>query len=167
MNAYILTLLSASLAAAVAELLAPKGEGGRTASHIRMIAGLFLLVALLEPLGEGIRLLRDTAEGDPASRVESLLEGGAETDYGAVFGESLTAMGEKEVSFWVTETLETRFGIPSEGCTVSVICAYVEETLTIKEVRICLTGRYVLEDPHPIEAYVTEQLACPCYVTVG
>ena len=167
MNAYILTLLSASLAAAVAELLAPKGEGGRTASHIRMIAGLFLLVALLEPLGEGIRLLRNTAEGDPASRVEDLIPDGVETDYGVVFGDSIAAMGEKGVSFWVTETLETRFGIPSEGCTVSVICAYGEETLTIKEVRICLTGRYVLEDPHPIEAYVTEQLTCPCYVTVG
>ena len=167
MNAYILTLLAASLAAAVAELLAPKGEGGRLSSHVRMIAGLFLLVALLEPLGEGIRLLRNTADGDLAARVESLLEGGAETDYGVVFGDSIAAMGEEEVSSWVTETLNTRFGIPSEGCTVSVSCSYGEETLTVTDVRICLTGRYVLEDPHPIEAYVTEQLDCPCYVTAG
>ena len=167
MNAYILTLLAASLAAAVAELLAPKGEGGRLSSHVRMIAGLFLLVALLEPLGEGIRLLRDTADGDLAARVEDLIPDGVETDYGVVFGDSLAAMGKEEVSSWVTETLNTRFGIPSEGCTVSVSCSYGEETLTVTDVRICLTGRYVLQDPHPIESYVSRQLDCPCYVTVG
>jgi len=64
---YLLSLLTASLAAAIAELLAPKGEGGRITAHIRMVAGLFLLVALLNPLREGIRLLRDAALGDPAA----------------------------------------------------------------------------------------------------
>ena len=73
MKSYILTLLSASLAASVVELLAPNGEGGRLASHIRMIAGLFLLVALLTPLREGIRLLREAADGDLSSRVEALI----------------------------------------------------------------------------------------------
>ena len=43
MSNYILTLLAASLAACMIELLAPKGDGGRTASYVRMIAGLFLL----------------------------------------------------------------------------------------------------------------------------
>ena len=55
MSAYILPLLAASLAAALVELLAPKGDGGRIAAHVRMIAGLYLLVALLNPL----RFLRE------------------------------------------------------------------------------------------------------------
>ena len=167
MKSYILTLLSASLAAAVVELLAPKGEGGRLASHIRMIAGLFLLVALLTPLREGIRLLREAADGDLSSRVEALIPSDMETDYEAVFGDNLAAIGSDEVKAWVLQAMETRFGIPAEGCTVRVACSYGEETLTVTELRISLTPAYLLHDPHPIEAYFTEQLDCPCSVTVA
>ena len=166
MKPYILSLLSASLAVAVVELLAPKGEGGRMASHIRMVAGLYLLVALLNPLKEGISLLRSLADGDMVSRVESFIPTDVETNYSGVFGDSLTAIGADEVSAWVTEAMETRFGIPPEGCTVWASCDYGEDTLTVTEVRISLKGSYTLRDPHPIESYVSSQLNCPCYVTV-
>ena len=166
MKPYILSLLTASLVVAVVELLAPKGEGGRMASHIRMVAGLYLLVALLNPLKEGISLLRSLADGDLVSRVESLIPSDAETDYQGVFGDSLTAIGADEVSSWVTETMESRFGIPPEGCAVWASCAYTEDALTITEVRISLKGSYTLRDPHPIESYFSSQLNCPCYVTV-
>ncbi len=167
MTPYILSLLSASLAAAVVELLAPKGEGGRLTSHIRMIAGLFLLVALLNPLREGLRLLRETADGDLSSRVEALIPSDIETDYEAVFGDNLAAIGSDEVRSWVVQVMETRFGIPAEGCAVWVACSYGEETLTVTEIRISLTPAYLLSDPHPMEIYFAEQLNCPCYVTVA
>ena len=115
---YLLSLLTASLATAIAELLAPKGEGGRITAHIRMIAGLFLLVALLNPLREGVRLLRDIALGDPASRVEELIPPGSGTDYSAVFGDSLTAVSSREVEAWITVQLESRFDIPPSDCRV-------------------------------------------------
>lgn len=166
MKNYILSLLAASLAAVVVELLAPKGEGGRMASHVRMIAGLFLLVALLEPLGEGIAILRDATDGDLSARVEALVPSDGETDYEAVFGDNLAAIGANEVKAWVTQAMAIHFGIPAEGCAVWVDCAYGDETLTVTEVRISLTPAYLLQDPHPIETYFTEQLSCPCYVTV-
>jgi len=136
------------------------------AAHVRMVAGLYLLVALLNPLREGIRLLRSMADGDLASRVESLIPSDVETDYNGVFGDSLTTIGAGEICSWVTDVMETRFGIPPEGCVVWASCAYAEDTLTVTEVRISLQGSYALRDPHPIEAYFAEQLDCPCYVTV-
>ena len=136
------------------------------ASHVRMVAGLYLLVALLNPLKEGISLLRSLADGDMVSRVESLIPTDVETNYSGVFGDSLAAIGADEVSSWVTETMESRFGIPPEGCTVWASCDYGEDTLTVTEVRISLKGSYALRDPHPIESYVSSQLNCPCYVTV-
>lgn len=162
---YLLSLLTASLAAAIAELLAPKGEGGRITAHIRMVAGLFLLVALLNPLREGIRLLRDTALGDPAARLEDLIPSDLETDYTAVFGDSLTSISSREVEAWITTELESRFDIPPSGCRVWVSCSYEEDTLTVTEARIALLGQYTLKDPHPIESYFTNQLNCPCFVT--
>ena len=167
MKHYVLTLLAASLVAAAVELITPKGEGGRLVAHVRMVAGLFLLVALLVPLREGITLLRDAADGDVASRVEGLIPEAYQADYEAVFGESLAAMGEGEVKAWVLETLESHFGIPPSGCAVSVDCTYEADTLAVSEVKITLMGAYGLQDPHPIEDRIFTQLHCACFVTVG
>ena len=166
MSAYILTLLSASLAVCVIELLLPKGDGGRVASHVRLVSGLFLLVALLNPLREGLTLLRSAASGELGEVIaERLPTSSPEEDYAASFNATLW-----EVEAWVKETLSAVFAIPSEGCAVEAVCQ-VEETeegvaLSLAELRIGLKGKYILEDPHPIETYVSERLGCPCFVTV-
>ncbi len=165
MKTYILTLLAASLATAVIQLLAPKGEGGKLGEHIRMIAGLFLLVSLLTPLKDGIALLRSAAEGELTEHLTVKVPEDALGDYGAVFGDTLSFVGQEEVKAWVVSELDTRFGIPPSGCRISVTCA-VEKDLTVCEVCIALLGSYVTENPHPIESHVTEALGCPCYVTV-
>ena len=166
-NSYVLTLLSASLAAAVVTLLSPKGEGGRMTAQIRMIAGLFLLTALLPPLRTGIDLLRDAVNGDLTARLESMLPHGDTDSYEAAFGDTLTAVSRAEVEAYVRSALEASFGIPPEDCAISAVCVYEEEILTLTELRISLRGTHALDNPHPIEAYFTERLKCPCYVTVG
>jgi hypothetical protein len=167
MNSYMITLISASLAAAVVTLLSPKGEGGKLASHVRMVAGLFLLVALLDPLRAGLDLLREVVDGDLTAHPELVLPEGDAEDYGAVFGDTLTSISRAEVETYARSALEASFGIPSEDCTVSAVCIYEEESLTLIELRISLHGSHALVDPHPIEAYFAERLECPCYVTVG
>lgn len=166
MTSYVLTLLAASLAAAVVELIAPKGEGGRLANHVRMIAGLFLLVTLLNPLREGLAILKAAAEGDLPQRLEAKIEAATPEDHEAAFGASLAAMGQAETESWVTETLKTRFSIPPTDCIVEALCDAENQTLTLRELRIGLKGRSALQNPHPIEAYFAEALQCPCYVTI-
>lgn len=167
MNSYILTLLSASLAAAVVELLSPKGEGGKLTSHVRMVAGLFLLAALLNPLRAGLDLLRDAVNGDLTAHLESMLPHGDTDSYEAAFGDTLTSISRTEVEAFARSALQTEFGIPPENCAVSAVCTYEEELLTLSELRISLIGAHALDNPHPIEAYFTDRLKCPCHVTVG
>lgn len=167
MNRYILTLLSASLAAAVVELLSPKGEGGRIVSHIRMIAGLFLLVVLLNPLKEGVELLRRATDGSLTDRLESMLPANPSADYEAIFGDTITAVSRDEVEAFVVSVLGSDFGIPPSGCTVSASCVYEDAALTVTEIRIALHGVYMMKDPHPIEACFAERLNCDCFVTAG
>ena len=166
MTAYVLTLLAASLAAAVVELIAPKGEGGRLANHVRMIAGLFLLVTLMNPLREGLAILKAAVEGDLPRRMESKLEAATPEDHEAAFEASLAAMGRAEVESWVTETLKARFSIPETDSIVEALCEAEGQTLTLRELRIGLRGSSILQNPHPIEAYFSEALNCPCYVVV-
>ena len=170
-SAYVLTLLSASVAVCLLEMLLPKGDGGRTASHVRLVTGLFLLVALLNPLRQGLLLLRSAATGDLAELVaERLPEVSYEEDHAGAFESALSGIGRQEVETWVVETLAAVFAIPAEGCAVEVVCGVAGEgdaaTLTLCELRIGLRGRYALEDPHPLEAYFAERLGCPCFVTV-
>ena len=167
MKPYILSILAASLMAAMVEALCPKGEGGRLVSHIRMVAGLFVLVSLLAPVKEGIALLRSAAEGDMASRVEALLPSDAPADYGEIFGDTLTGVSQSELTAFAVSAMESEFGVPPSGCQVSVSCAYGEGAVTVTEVRVGLLGKYVTVDPHPIEAYFGALLGCPCYVTAG
>jgi hypothetical protein len=165
MSTYILPLLAASVAAAAAELLAPKGDGGRLAAHIRMVAGLFLLAALLNPLRVGLEILRDAADGGLADRLAQTFPAVGESDGSDAFSSMLTSMGQREVEGWVTDTLDGRFGIPATACAVEAVCDYGEGTVSLVEVRIGLKGKYALENPHPIEDYFARALACPCYVT--
>ena len=166
MSAYVLSMLAASLVVAVAELLAPKGEGGRMADSVRMIAGLFLLVALLHPLQEGIRILQEAAEGDLSLHLEDVIPDVGEEDYGEAFHASLATISKGEAEAWVISVLDTVFGISPSSCSVEVLCEADASRVTLLEVRISLHGTSVFEDPHPIEAYVTAHLQCPCFVTV-
>ena len=166
MNRYILTILAASLAAAVIELLAPRGEGGRLAASVRMVAGLFLLVSLMAPLQEGILWLRSAAEGELSEELAERVPMLPSEDYEAVWGEALAAVGRSECETWIASVLESVFGIPSEGHVSQVICTGDGEGLSLLEARISLRGEYALRDPHAIETYIGEHLGCPCYVTV-
>ena len=167
MTTYVYTLLVSALGLALVELVSPKGEGGKLAASVRMLAGLCLLAVLLTPLREGVRLLSSFRDGSLSERVEEMIPEGALPDYGEAFGHTLTDVTEQEVEAWILSHLASAYGIPSEGCTVSAFCTYEDEIVTITEVRIALAGKYALTDPHPIESAVTQTLGCPCFVTVG
>lgn len=158
-------LIGAAVAATLVELIAPPGDGGRLSGQVRLVAGLCILIALIHPLREGIALLRTMAEGD-LSEILPDAEIPAE-EYDSLWSDSLTKMGEQEVTCWVSGVLEREFGITSDHCRVQVICDSGGETLCVQEVRIALWGTAIWKDPHAIERYVAERLSCPCMVSVG
>ncbi len=165
MTPYILSLAAASLAAALVELLAPKGEGGRLAAGIRMVAGLFLLVALLSPLRAGLELLVGLSDGtvDLPVGVPSV----EAEDYESTLQASILSLGEAELTAWVGETLRTAFGVSPEEAEVIPVWAESEALPPpLAEVYILLSGTAALEDPHPIEAYFADALGCSCRVSV-
>ena len=64
MKAYLLTLVSAALVAALVNILTPSGERGGIAAHQRLITSLFLVCVLIAPLEGAIKALRGLADGD-------------------------------------------------------------------------------------------------------
>ena len=163
MTPYILSLVAAAMAAAVVELLAPKGEGGRISAQVRMVAGLFLLVALLLPLRDGLAFLTELADGD------GVLFPSYETpDYASTLQAAVVSMGRAELSAWVTSTLEAEFSVSPDLAEVVPVWEASDSTPPpLAEVYIVLSGKAALTDPHPMEAFFSEALGCPCHVSVS
>ena len=159
-------LIATAVAATLVELIAPQGEGGRRGGQVRLIAGLCILIALIQPLREGITLLRAVAEGNLSEMIPDM-ELPSEEEYGSVWADTLEGLGEQEVASWVEGVLGREFGINPDNRRVQVICENTDSTLCVREVRIALWGAAIWKDPHAIEAYVSERLFCPCTVSVG
>ncbi|MBQ1981619.1 MAG: hypothetical protein IIV80_01290 [Clostridia bacterium] len=167
MKTYFLTLTVAALGAALVERLSPQGEGGRLAGYTRLIAGLYLLVVLLSPLRDGIKVLSGLAQGqdDVIGELEEAISRPT-GDYGDVFAEQLTQLGAREAEAYVYDTLSRQFHI-HDGTYVEAVYAGKENgEMTPIELRIALSGVAALHDPVPIEDYFSEAFGCPCYVSV-
>lgn len=160
-------LIAAAVAATLVELIAPQGEGGRLGGQVRLVAGLCILIALIQPLREGLTILRAVAEGDLSEMLPDM-ELPAEDEYGSVWADTLAKMGEQEAESWVESVLEREFGISPDNRRVQVICEAGEDGAPcVREVRIALWGAAIWKDPHVIEAHISERLSCPCTVSVG
>lgn len=167
MNQYVLSILAATLLAAVTEKLAPAGEGGRMAAHVRFLTALFLIVALITPVKDAVTYLKGLTTDDVSGIVNDWVDLPEQGDYSEVLGSTLTAVTAEEAEGWLKKILAERFSIPADTCTLWVGCVSDGTAVTFSEVRIALSGASALKDPHPIEAYVSEMLGCPCYVTVS
>ena len=168
MITYVYAFILTAVVAVTVEMLTPAGEGGRLGSHVRFIAGLCLLIALIQPLREGISILRSVADGRVSWPWEEMIPE-AETDYEAILRDELTSLGKMEAEAWVSAVLMERFGIPKENhtCTVTVSLGDDGMTPVIDGVTILLTGASIFQNPHAIEAYITDRLRCSCTVAIG
>lgn len=164
---YVYSFILTAVAAVLVELLAPTGEGGRLGGGVRLVAALCMLVMLIQPLQEGITLLRSIADGTPDFSWAGDISAD-ESDYEHILQEELSGLGRGEVTAWVTDALADRFGIPKDNHTVTVTmgAAEGEAMPVVAHVTILLHGSSVFENPHQIEDYITDKLGCPCTVAI-
>ena len=164
MSGYIMALVLTGIAAAIAELLSPSE---RLASHIRLVSGLCLLVALLAPVRAVLDYVGGISDGsfDVEEQVPEL-EG---TDWGESFSDALLRITAAEAEAWVSDSLEDRFGISSDAREIYVRTDVSDDgqAPVITRVDIVLHTSAILQNPHEIEAFVQSHLNCPCTVAIG
>lgn len=179
-------LLLTALAAAVLEFLLPDGDGfsSRMQGPIRTVVGLCILVALISPIREGISLLRRLTVSDTTQLTEqlqssypSVIQPARGTEgYADDLAESLASTGNTAVEDWVREKLLSQFGIPAEQCAVKaevVVTIPADpasgETASARITGVWITfyGSSILRNPHTVEEWFSNQLGCPCYVSIG
>ncbi len=160
MGSYVYGLIAVGVAAAVAELLTVGNKG-----YVRLVAGLCILLACIQPLREGVSYLRDLAEGDLDLSLPPAAEDAE--NYGDMFNGYLSDTGRREVESWVETALTDVFGISREHFSVEARMTVREGVPCPEEIYISLQGKAILKNPHQIEDYISSRMTCPCHVFVG
>lgn len=164
MSEYIYAWISVAVLAALAELMLPGGKSGKTAGHMRFLAGLCILAALIPTVVEGVERLQALSEEDLLGILSSE---DIKADYEARFDEQLSTMTREQCETWVYAALEERFSVSREQCYVEAVVDVTDEGVPrILSVAVCLYGTAGLKDPHSIERYLSSQLSVPCTVAV-
>jgi hypothetical protein len=158
---YLYALILTAVIAAVAEFLT---DGDATAGAVRVVAGLCVLLAMAQPIKEGLLWMRAAAEGELEEWV-SLPE--ADVDAEAVFREELDGITEQVVVDGVINTMKERFSVESRQCRVQV-AVRTQETgqVIVESLTVILSGAAVLKNPRTIQAYWEQTLGCACTVAV-
>ena len=141
MGTYLITLITASLVAAVVGILTPDGERGGIAKHMQLLISLALLCMMIAPVKDAIAALTELAGGE---WVAPELGETQEEDYREKMEEAMQNASGSYLAELLTDALATDGAVQPSRVTV------------------ILSGRAIWVDPAPIERYVSDLLGCEC-----
>ena len=154
MKAYILSVIGASLVAAVITLFTPDGKGGGIGKHVKLITSLALLAVIINPFLDFVKNLSAT---DFDSLKDKIIDSADPQDtYEKIFYESLSEMSASELEGELEKLISEKFGIKSENLSVNAEYSMDENTVCFKRITVILSGVAIFKDPYVIEAYVKD-----------
>lgn len=158
MRQYLMGLFVLALCCAAVEMLAPTGEGGALARHVKLMSALCLLCVLIAPVTALVRDGVDIKDGlqDWMSQWadgEQLKE-----DFADRWQEESERLDIAYAAEVLVQMLESEFEIAASDCRVELIVAPSGEM--IEMVRVALSGRAVWVDTHKMEAYIRNTFGC-------
>lgn len=163
MKAYLTSLITAALIAALVSILTPNGERGGIAGHQKLLTSLFLVCVLIAPLNGAIKGLQALIGGDLSFIETAPTE---KNEYREQMNDAINSASERYFTQMLTQTISENFSIPTDELRCLVAWKKNEEDLAPDRVTVILTGSAIWKDPHAIEAFVTELLGCPCATAI-
>ena len=160
MKEYFISVLAASLIAALIGILTPDGEKNGTSKLLKFLTSLFLICVLVAPLTDLVCSLQKLADGEiNLPDIEEELK----PNYEQQRDEALSSASKTYFTQALTQMLEQEFSIASG----EIRCIVVWEQTDNGEERparitLVLSGKAVWKDPKQMEAFVTELLGCEC-----
>ena len=159
MKSYFLSLIAASMIAALVGILSPSGEKGGIAKHVKLLTSLFLVCVLISPLKQTLSGLRDWINGVPELPSVEVPE---KDPYKQQMEEALQGASTAYFTQMLTQMLEQQFSITTGEVRCNVQWHSENGTLTPVRVTVILSGKAIWRDPEQIEQFVQELLGCTC-----
>ena len=164
MKTYLITLITAAFAVTLVGMLAPSGEGGGIAKHLKLLTSLFLVCVLISPLTsamEGIKALMDGNFELFPSENEGV------PDYQEEMQDALNGASKQYFTEMLTQTLEQRLVIDTGDVRCAVEWNTTDGDARPTHVTVILSGQAIWKSPREIEALVKELLGCTCTVAIA
>ena len=150
MQATVLSLFGAALAAGVCELLLPRENGG-TAKLLRFVISLVVLLLILTPFLGFLQNNRDVLSGEiDVSQVDG-------TEFEKIFSETVNAQGRADLEEALYDLLKREHGIERKNAALTIRYDAQGELVLVS---IRLSGAGLLQDPEMIENTLAKKLGC-------
>lgn len=164
MKEYLMGLFALGICCAVVEMLAPEGEGGGIARHIRLLSVVSLLCVVVSPV---VALLQ--REDSLPEYGKALLDGWGESaeqvreDLEERFYLETERLDMALAEQTVAELLQERFSLSSEDCRVVLT---VDEQSNVIGMRVALRGQGIWVNTHELTEYIKQTFGCECIIYI-
>ena len=159
MKEYIISLIVASFISAMIGILAPQGEGGGIAGHLRLLSALFLVAVIISPVGELLPALGDLRE---EIQTEHTPEDSVGDGYRDQLNGAVTSAAQPYFAALLIDTLEKEFSIPEGEVRCAIRWREEGESVYPERITVILSGSSIWRDPAPIEEFVRDRIGCAC-----
>ena len=152
MRAGIYALFCVTLAAGLAELLLPGGEGSSVKRGLRLLVALTVLLYVAQPL-------RGLFNGDRWWELSDLLAAEEElaADYEEIFKSTAEKRFENELREGLYGWLSAEYGVEVKDAQIRILYAADD---SLKRIEITLSGKGLLQNPHEIAQALSEKFNC-------
>ncbi len=158
MKAYLLSIMTASLAIALVNILTP----GTQVKYVKLVTSLVLVCVLIVPLKSAVETVIAWGSGE-------LEIPGIETDNTDDIQQELenatTEASKAYVAQRLSEALQAEFSMDTGTVRVHIEWS-TGDTVRPRRVRVLLSGSSIWKNPHEIQAYVEELLGCECVTAI-
>lgn len=158
MKEYVVALIGASLLSGVVGMICPK----RHEKYLRLLCGFCILSLLVAPLPSYLESVEDYLP-------TALDEMGKEENeiYEEIYKDTFYAANKEALEDSIKALIIQEFSLNKGEVSVAVLLAQEEDSVSLKNATVSLSGYATLQDPRAIAARVEALLGCPCEIRYG
>ena len=162
MKEYLFSIIIVSIIGSVVSVLSPEGEGGGLSRHVKLAAGVCVILVCFAPAVNAIEWVRDFD-------IESVLPDaeGDKTEYESIFDSTYSDAETDLLCEGIKAMVAERSGLDPLSFTVSVRLSGEGNDRRLSRVTLTLYGSAIWADTGEIERYLSSALGCEIVTIIG
>ena len=162
MKQYVISMIIVSLVGSIVSVLAPDGEGGGLSRHVRLAAGVCIILVCFAPTVQAIEWLRDLDIDSVLPNVDESAD-----EYESIFDSTYSEAEIDNLCEGIKKVVSERWGLDPLSFKVSVKLDGEGESRRLSRVTLTLYGSAIWADTGEIEAYLGSLLGCEIITVIG
>ena len=163
MNNYLLTLIITSISISIANIIAPTNS--EISKYIKLIGSLIILCVIINSFGDAIKI----SNGNFINEIKDSLIIDTDNEkekYNQILHDYLNSYSKEGIENEMKEILEKEFQIPKNEASIELYTNFINDKLTLTEIKILLSGKSIFKNPYRIEERFKEIWQCECSVLI-